>query len=91
MLKRYNCTLTIRQRLKGKIISLGGFEIMEYKSDEVISATDMIRNFSYCRKKTKKNGRLLIIRNNKPDMVLLTIDGYEKLVQNIKEDIKNGD
>jgi hypothetical protein len=82
LLKRYNYTLNIRQRLKGKIIRLGGFEIMEYKSDEIFSATDMIRNFSYCRKKTKKNGRLIIIRHNKPDMVLLTIDGYEKLLQN---------
>ena len=50
-----------------------------FKSNEIISATDMSKNFAACRDKVKCNARGIIFKNNKPDLAMLDISEYERI------------
>ena len=52
-----------------------------FSSDEIYTATEVVRNFSSILKsvKTKEKKRVFIVKNNKFEAVLLNIDEYEKL------------
>ncbi len=52
--------------------------------NEIISTTDITKNFALCRKKTKELNRTIIFKNNKPDLVLLDIDQYENMCNALK-------
>ncbi len=57
-----------------------------YTQDELISATDIVRNFSNILDKLvkKKHKRYAILRKNKLEGVILSVEEYEKL-ENFKE------
>ena len=52
-----------------------------FSSDEIYTATEVVRNFSSILKKvkTKEKKRVFIVKNNKFEAVLLNMDEYEKL------------
>ncbi|AJC92286.1 putative toxin-antitoxin system, antitoxin component, Phd/YefM family [Campylobacter subantarcticus LMG 24377] len=52
-----------------------------FSKDEIYTATEVVRNFSTMLEKTKKseNGRLVIVKNNKFEAVLLSFEEYERL------------
>jgi prevent-host-death family protein len=56
--------------------------VQRYLNEEIVSATKAVRNFSSLLKDvTKKGGkkRVIIVKNNRFDAVLLSIEEYEKL------------
>ncbi|AJC86142.1 type II toxin-antitoxin system Phd/YefM family antitoxin [Campylobacter sp. RM16704] len=52
-----------------------------FSKDEIYTATEVVRNFSTMLEKTKKNenGRVVIVKNNKFEAVLLSFEEYERL------------
>ena len=56
---------------------------------EIVSASEVVRNFSKIRAEVKENSRMIVFKNNKPDLVLLDFSEYEKLLEriNIMEDL----
>ncbi|EAI3905881.1 MULTISPECIES: type II toxin-antitoxin system Phd/YefM family antitoxin [Campylobacter] len=52
-----------------------------FSKDEIYTATEVVRNFSTMLEKTKKseNGRVVIVKNNKFEAVLLNFEEYERL------------
>ena len=56
---------------------------------EIVSASELVRNFSKIRTEVKENSRMIVFKNNKPDLVLFDFDEYEKLLEriNIMEDL----
>ena len=52
-----------------------------FNSNEIYTATEVVRNFSSILKsvKTKEKKRVFIVKNNKFEAVLLNMDEYEKL------------
>ncbi|EAI7262741.1 type II toxin-antitoxin system Phd/YefM family antitoxin [Campylobacter lari] len=52
-----------------------------FSKDEIYTATEVVRNFSAMLEKTKKseNGRVVIVKNNKFEAVLLSFEEYERL------------
>ena len=56
---------------------------------EIVSASELVRNFSKIRTEVKENSRMIVFKNNKPDLVLLDFSEYEKLLEriNIMEDL----
>mgnify|MGYP002603258672 CR=1 FL=1 len=57
--------------------------------NEIVSSSELVKNFSKLRNQVKNNSKLVIFKNNKPDLVLFDFDQYEKLLEriNIMEDI----
>lgn len=52
---------------------------MNISTKEIVSNSDMIKNYKTCRDKAEISGKLFILKNNQPDAVLFSIDEYEKL------------
>ncbi|EAK0446486.1 TPA: type II toxin-antitoxin system Phd/YefM family antitoxin [Campylobacter lari subsp. concheus] len=52
-----------------------------FSKDEIYTATEVVRNFSTMLEKTKKseNSRVVIVKNNKFEAVLLSFEEYERL------------
>ncbi|OCX42560.1 prevent-host-death protein [Campylobacter ornithocola] len=52
-----------------------------FSKDEIYTATEVVRNFSTMLEKAKKNenGRVVIVKNNKFEAVLLSFEEYERL------------
>lgn len=50
---------------------------MKILSEEIISSTDISKNYRISRDAAKKNGRVIIFKNNAPDMVLVDFKEYE--------------
>ena len=64
---------------------------MDFKitKQDIASASEVVRNFSKVRGKVKEQSKMIIFKNNKPDLVLFDFDEYEKLLEhiNIMEDL----
>ena len=62
---------------------------IEITKQEIVSTSEVVRNFSKIRAGVKENSRMIVFKNNKPDLVLLDFDEYEKLLEhiNIMEDL----
>jgi len=60
--------------------------MVAYRREELITATQFVRNFSDILKKvsTKELKRAVVIKNNKPEAVLINIDEYEKLQESFE-------
>lgn len=58
---------------------------MNIASKNIISSTDITKSYKDCREKAKRNGKTIIFKNNKPDMVLMDFDKYEELNAIIEE------
>lgn len=56
---------------------------------DIISSSEVVKNFPKLRNKVKENSKMVIFKNNKPDLVLFDFDEYEKLLEriNIMEDL----
>jgi len=64
---------------------------MTYAKNEIMTATDMVRNFSsVLGSLTKgKSKRIVVVKNNRFEAVMITVDEYEKMSEavNILEKI----
>jgi PHD/YefM family antitoxin component YafN of YafNO toxin-antitoxin module len=63
---------------------MNGGILMLIERDEIISATEMVKNFANCREKAKENSKMIIFKNNKPDLALVDIDKFEKMIDRIE-------
>lgn len=48
--------------------------------DSIVSATDVVKNFSKIRQQAKTGTNIIVLKNNKPDLAVLDIDAYKDLV-----------
>lgn len=64
---------------------------MTYAKNEMMSATDMVRNFSSVLSSLRKgeNKRVVVVKNNRFEAVMITVEEYEKMSEavNILEKI----
>ena len=58
---------------------------IEITKQEIVSASEVVRNFSKIRTEVKENSRMIVFKNNKPDLVLLDFSEYEKLLELLKK------
>lgn len=60
--------------------------MMTYAKDEIMTATDMVRNFSTVLGSiTKgKQKRVVIVKNNRFEAVMIPIDAYEKMSEAVE-------
>ena len=61
----------------------------EITKQGIVSTSEVVRNFSKVRSEVKEKSKMIIFKNNKPDLVLFDFDEYEKLLEriNIMEDL----
>jgi hypothetical protein len=52
---------------------------MNILSKAIVSNSEMIKNYKYCRDKAEDFGKIFVLKNNLPDAVLFSITEYEKL------------
>ena len=57
--------------------------MISYTQDEIMTATDVVRNFSSVLKSIarKEKEKVVIVKNNHFDAVMISVDKYEKLVE----------
>ena len=58
---------------------------IEITKQEIVSTSEVVRNFSKIRTEVKENSRMIVFKNNKPDLVLFDFDEYEKLLELLKK------
>ncbi|KAA6225351.1 MULTISPECIES: type II toxin-antitoxin system Phd/YefM family antitoxin [unclassified Campylobacter] len=67
--------------------------MLSFKQDEIYTATELVRNFSSIVDKLKKSesGKLVILKNNKFEAVMLSMKEFERLQDalNLLENIYN--
>ena len=52
---------------------------MNMSTTEIVSNSELIKNYKACRDRAEVSGKLVILKNNQPDAVLFSINEYEKL------------
>ncbi len=52
---------------------------MNISTKEIVSNSELIKNYKACRDRAEVSGKLIILKNNQPDAVLFSINEYEKL------------
>lgn len=59
---------------------------MTYAKNEIMTATDMVRNFSSVLGSLSKgkNKRVVIVKNNRFEAVMITVDEYEKMSEAVE-------
>ncbi|WP_072234900.1 type II toxin-antitoxin system Phd/YefM family antitoxin [Campylobacter coli] len=64
--------------------------MLSFKQDEIYTATEVVRNFSPLIEKLKKSesGKMVILKNNKFEAVLLSMEEFERL-QNAMQLLEN--
>ncbi|EIQ9586128.1 type II toxin-antitoxin system Phd/YefM family antitoxin [Campylobacter coli] len=64
--------------------------MLSFKQDEIYTATEVVRNFSPLIEKLKKSesGKMIILKNNKFEAVLLSMKEFERL-QNAMQLLEN--
>ncbi|WP_144689920.1 type II toxin-antitoxin system Phd/YefM family antitoxin [Campylobacter jejuni] len=64
--------------------------MLSFKQDEIYTATEVVRNFSPIMEKLKKSesGKIVILKNNKFDAVMLSMKEFERL-QNAMQLLEN--
>ncbi len=64
--------------------------MLSFKQDEIYTATEVVRNFSPIIEKLKKSdsGKMVILKNNKFEAVLLSMKEFERL-QNAMQLLEN--
>jgi prevent-host-death family protein len=57
--------------------------MIAYTKDEIMTATDVVRNFSSVLKSVakKEKEKIVIVKNNNFDAVMISVDKYEKMVE----------
>ena len=59
---------------------------MTYAKNEIMTATDMVRNFTSVLGSLSKgeNKRVVIVKNNRFEAVMITVDEYEKMSEAVQ-------
>ena len=57
---------------------------LDMTKDDIVSASEVVKNFPKLRNKVKENSKMVIFKNNKPDLVLFDFEEYEKLLQKLE-------
>ncbi len=52
---------------------------MNISTKDIVSNSDMIKNYKLCREKAENSGKIFILKNNRPDAVLFSVAEYERL------------
>ncbi|NTU88764.1 MAG: type II toxin-antitoxin system Phd/YefM family antitoxin [Actinobacteria bacterium] len=52
---------------------------MNISTDAIVSSTDIIKNYKFCREKAELLGKVFVLKNNQPDAVLFSVSEYERL------------
>ena len=52
---------------------------MKVFTSEIVSNSEMIRNYKSCRDKAEELGKIIIMKNNQPDAILFSFAEYERL------------
>ncbi len=53
---------------------------MTYHKDDIMTATDMVRNFSaVLHSVSKEKKKVIIVKNNRFEAVMLSVEAYEKM------------
>jgi PHD/YefM family antitoxin component YafN of YafNO toxin-antitoxin module len=52
---------------------------MNVSTKALVSNSEMIKNYKACRDKAESFGKIFILKNNKPDAVLMSICEYERI------------
>jgi prevent-host-death family protein len=60
--------------------------MIAYTQDEIISATDAVRNFSSILKSIvrKEKEKIVIVRNNNFEAVVISVEKFEKMEQAVE-------
>ena len=58
---------------------------IEITKQEIVSTSEVVRNFSKIRAEVKETSRMIVFNNNKPDLVLLDFSEYENLLELLKK------
>ncbi|NOX14464.1 MAG: type II toxin-antitoxin system Phd/YefM family antitoxin [Epsilonproteobacteria bacterium] len=60
--------------------------MVSYTKDEIITATDAVRNFSAVLKSIskKEKEKVVIVKNNNFEAVVISVDKYEKMEQAVE-------
>ena len=48
-------------------------------NEQLVSKSDLLRNYNECKTKVDKYGEIVVLTNNKPDVVIINIDRYNLL------------
>lgn len=51
-----------------------------FTQDEIFTATEVVRNFSAILSKVEQNQKIVILKNNKIQAVMLNLKEYERLM-----------
>ncbi len=53
---------------------------MTFSNDEIMTATDMVRNFSAVLSSvSKEKKRVVVVKNNRFEAVMISVESYEKM------------
>ena len=52
---------------------------MIFSTSMIVSNSEMIKNYKWCRDKAERLGKIFILKNNQPDAVLFSITEYERI------------
>jgi hypothetical protein len=52
---------------------------MKIMKEEIVSNSDVTKNYKACREIAEKCGKVFVFKNNEPDAVLFSINNYAKL------------
>lgn len=52
--------------------------------NNIVSSSDLVKNFAKIRNAVKAGTNMFVFKNNKPDLAILDIDKYEKLLKVIE-------
>lgn len=52
---------------------------MKVLTREIVSNTEIIKNYKSCREKAEKYGKIFVWKNSQPDAVIYSISKYKKL------------
>ncbi|MDD3323872.1 MAG: prevent-host-death protein [Sulfurospirillaceae bacterium] len=57
--------------------------MITYSKDEIMTATDMVRNFSSVlgSLSSGENKRIVVVKNNRFEAVMITIEEYERIYE----------
>ena len=53
---------------------------LTFKKSEIISSSEISKNFSSCRDILKSNSKAIVFKNNQPELAILDINEYENLI-----------
>lgn len=58
---------------------------MNINTNNIVSSTDLVKNYSKIRNQVKANDPIIVFKNNKPDITLIDFDTYQSIVNFISD------